>query len=179
MCYHLSSMEKDVGISKEFELKVLIKQLFGSEDKALDTTKCFPCCVSMGSRQERGRSRTGINISLLWTTALNSIVCYFSCKASAMGDKCCWQWNLSSSGAGKNWWSWTLHQGRLVWLSWDQDVIHRDVFVFLLLPHLLLPRPSVCWDLLMPTWELAQLERVEGFSEVVEDAGDTMPTLPL
>lgn len=104
ICVIISALwDKDVGSSKESELKVLIKQLFGCEDKGLDTTKCFPSCVSMGSRQERGRCRTGINISLLWTTALNSRVCYFSCKASAMCDKCCWRWNLSSS-----WGRWKL-----------------------------------------------------------------------
>lgn len=43
MCVIISALwDKDVGSSKESELKVLIKQLFGCEDKGLDTTKCFP-----------------------------------------------------------------------------------------------------------------------------------------
>lgn len=47
------------GTSKEFEPNMLVEQLLGCENRALDKTECVPSYVSRDSRLER----TGMKMS--------------------------------------------------------------------------------------------------------------------
>jgi len=124
-------MDKDVGSSKEFELKVL-NSCLAVRTKVWTRHSAFPPVCPWAAGKKRAdpglESTFPYSEQQLWTlqyviSAARQVLCVINAADNGI---------FHLPGAGKNWQSWTLHQGLLVWLSWDQDVIHRDVFVLLL-----------------------------------------------